>query len=61
MKHGWRWITPTWERIGTGYVFSENHISVDEAINEFITDIGDKTIQPFVVNFKPRVNKKTFK
>ena len=61
MKHGWRWITPTWERIGTGYVFSENHISVDEAVNEFITDIGDKTIQPGVVDFKPRLNKNTFK
>lgn len=61
MKHGWRWITPTWERIGTGYVFSENHISIDEAINEFVTDIGDKTIQPIVVDFKPRVNKQTFK
>lgn len=61
MKHGWRWITPTWERIGTGYTFSENHISVDEAVNEFITDIGDKTIQPNVVNFTPRVNKQTFK
>ena len=61
MKHGWRWITPTWERIGTGYTFSTNHISEDEAINEFITDIGDKTIQPKVVDFTPRVNKKTFK
>jgi tryptophan 7-halogenase len=61
MKHGWRWITPTWERIGTGYTFSENHISVDEAVNEFITDIGDKTIQPNVVDFRPRVNKQTFK
>ena len=61
MKHGWRWITPTWERIGTGYVFSENHISIDEAINEFVTDIGDKTIQPIVVDFRPRVNKQTFK
>jgi len=61
MKHGWRWVTPTWERIGTGYTFSENHISVDEAINEFITDIGDKTIQPNIVDFRPRVNKQTFK
>jgi tryptophan halogenase len=61
MKHGWRWITPTWERIGTGYTFSDNHISVDEAVNEFITDIGDKTIQPNVVDFRPRVNKQTFK
>jgi len=61
MKHGWRWITPTWERIGTGYAFSDNHISVDEAINEFITDVGDKSIIPNVVDFRPRVNKQTFK
>ena len=61
MKHGWRWITPTWERIGTGYTFSENHISVDEAVNEFVNDIGDKTIQPIVVDFRPRINKQTFK
>lgn len=61
MKYGWRWITPTWERIGTGYTFSENHVSVDQAIDEFITDIGDKSIIPNVVDFKPRVNKQTFK
>lgn len=61
MKYGWRWITPTWERIGTGYTFSENHISVDQAIDEFITDVGDKSIIPNVVDFKPRVNKQTFK
>jgi tryptophan halogenase len=61
MKHGWRWITPTQSRIGTGYVFSDNHISVDEATNEFLEDIGDKTITPFEVDFRPRWNKKTFK
>jgi tryptophan halogenase len=61
MKNGWRWITPTQSRIGTGYVFSDNHISVDEAINEFLDDIGDRTIEPFAVDFSPRYNKKTFK
>jgi len=61
MKYGWRWITPTWERIGTGYTFSENHVSVDQAINEFITDIGDESIIPSVVDFRPRVNRQTFK
>jgi len=61
MKYGWRWITPTWERIGTGYTFSENHVSIDEAINELITDIGDKSIIPNLVDFKPRINKQTFK
>jgi tryptophan halogenase len=61
MKYGWRWITPTWERIGTGYTFSENHVSEDEAVNEFINDIGDTSIVPNVVDFRPRVNKQTFK
>jgi tryptophan halogenase len=61
MKHGWRWITPTQSRIGTGYVFSNNHISVDEATNEFLEDIGDKTIEPFLVDFNPKYNKRQFK
>jgi tryptophan halogenase len=61
MNFGWRWIIPTQSRIGTGYVFSDNHISVDEAINEFLEDVKDKTIEPFVVDFRPRYNKRTFK
>lgn len=61
MKHGWRWITPTQSRIGTGYVFSDNHVSVDEATNDFLEDIGDKTIEPFLVDFSPKYNKKPFR
>ena len=61
MKNGWRWITPTQSRIGTGYVFSDSYISVDEATNEFLEDIGDKTIEPLLVNFSPRRNKTPFK
>lgn len=61
MKYGWRWITPTQSRIGTGYVFSDKHISVDEATNEFLEDIGDKTLEPFLVDFYPKYNKKPFK
>ena len=61
MKYGWRWITPTQSRIGTGYVFSDNHVSVDEATNEFLKDIGDDSITPKLVNFKPRMNKIPFK
>jgi tryptophan halogenase len=61
MKYGWRWITPTYSRIGTGYVFSDRHVSVDQAVDEFLNDIGDKTLSPRVVEFCPRYNKKTFK
>lgn len=60
MKNGWRWITPTWSRVGTGYVFSSNHITVDQAIQEFQEDIGDDTVIPNVVDFTPRCNTSTF-
>lgn len=61
MNYGWRWITPTQSRIGTGYVFSDNHISVDEAMDEFVNDVGDKSIQPFLVDFLPKCTEKPFK
>lgn len=61
MKYGWRWITPTWSRIGTGYVFSSNHISIDKAKEELISDIGDESIEPFMVDFSPRKAKNSFK
>ena len=60
MKNGWRWITPTWSRIGTGYVFSSKHVSVEDAIQEFIEEIDDKSISPNVVNFEPKYNPQTF-
>jgi len=60
MKHGWRWITPTWSRIGTGYVFSDKYVSVDDARQEFLDDIGDHTIIPFLVDFTPRYSEKTY-
>ena len=60
MKNGWRWITPTWSRVGTGYVFSSKHISVDDAIKEFQEDLGDESVVPNVVDFHPKYNKKTF-
>lgn len=61
MPHGWRWITPTRSRIGTGYVFSDNHVSVDEAVNDFRKDVGIPDLEPFVVDFFPRKVKHTFK
>jgi tryptophan halogenase len=33
--HGWVWNIPSWERIGTGYVFSDNYISKEDALVEF--------------------------
>lgn len=58
MNNGWRWITPTWSRIGTGYAFSNKYTSIENAKEEFCNDIGIKEAEPFTVNFEPkRVNK----
>lgn len=54
MKYGWRWITPTYSRIGTGYVFSDKYISPEDALQEFLDDIGDHFIEPRLVPFQPR-------
>ena len=35
INNGWVWNIPSWERIGTGYVFSDTHISKEEALQEF--------------------------
>lgn len=61
MKHGWRWITPTQSRVGTGYVFSDKHVSIEEARDEFISDIGDEKVKPFLVDFHPQMNTEMFK
>ena len=54
MDHGWRWITPTWSRIGTGYVFSSNHITADQAREELARDIGRDDLEFFETDFYPR-------
>lgn len=35
IENGWVWNTPTWERIGTGYVFSDKYVSKEKALEEF--------------------------
>jgi flavin-dependent dehydrogenase len=36
MKHGWKWVIPTRQRVGTGYVFSSKYTTEEQARNEFI-------------------------
>jgi hypothetical protein len=35
ISHGWVWNIPSWERIGTGYVFSDKYITPEAALEEF--------------------------
>lgn len=35
IQNGWVWTIPTWQRLGTGYVYSDKYVSPDEALLEF--------------------------
>ena len=35
IQNGWVWNIPSWDKIGTGYVYSDKFISDDEALNQF--------------------------
>lgn len=57
LKYGWVWNVPLQSRIGTGYVFSNKHTSIEHATEEFKQHLCDsygydkKDISPRVVNF----------
>ena len=35
LGNGWAWNVPLWSRLGTGYVYSDKHISPEDALEEF--------------------------
>jgi tryptophan halogenase len=41
MDSGWRWVIPTYSRIGNGYVYSSKHITSEEAEDILRKEIGE--------------------
>lgn len=35
IENGWVWNIPSWERIGTGYVYSDKYVTPEKALEEF--------------------------
>lgn len=47
LGHGWVWNIPSWERLGTGYVYSDKFINPEDAKEEFKQHLmSDKMICP---------------
>jgi len=42
IENGWVWNIPTWDKIGTGYVYSDKHISDEKALSEFKKHLNKK-------------------
>jgi tryptophan halogenase len=47
LGNGWSWNIPSWERLGTGYVYSDKYITKEDALEEFkLYLMSDKMICP---------------
>ena len=44
MKNGWIWTIPLWDRIGTGYVYSDKYVSDNDALEEFKYWLGNPSL-----------------
>lgn len=53
IQNGWVWNIPSWDKIGTGYVYSDKFISDDEALNQFKKYLKQKNL--VYKNIKMRV------
>ena len=52
IENGWVWNIPSWERIGTGYVYSDKYVSDEEALNEFKRHLDKKGSDYSKVNLR---------
>ncbi len=52
MKGGWAWTIELQNRHGTGYVFSSNHLTDQQAMDEFLQMVGEDRV---LDSFTPRV------
>ena len=50
IENGWVWNIPSWERIGTGYVYSDKYVSPDQALIEFKNHLKSSKMTHFDEN-----------
>tara|TARA_B100000214_G_scaffold369696_1_gene343182 strand:+ start:1142 stop:2584 length:1443 start_codon:yes stop_codon:yes gene_type:complete len=54
LKNGWVWNVPTYDRIGTGYVYCDKFCTDKEAIDEFRNHLADK-VEPDVAVYSDKM------
>lgn len=67
IKNGWVWNIPLWSRIGTGYVYSDNFISKEDALIEYkeyilktYQGVDLSSLEFKDISFKVGINDKTW-
>ena len=52
LENGWVWNIPSWERIGTGYVYSDKFVSDEEALEQLKNHLSEKGLDYSNSQFK---------
>jgi len=52
IENGWVWNIPSWERIGTGYVYSDKYVTDEQALQEFKNHLDSKGLDYSNSEFK---------
>lgn len=52
IDHGWVWNIPLWSRVGTGYVYSDKHVSPEDALKEFKAYLEEKRQNVETLDFR---------
>lgn len=60
LSSGWVWNIPLWSRIGTGYVYSSDFISDDDAEKEFKQYLGTDEVEFNKIQIRHGVRKKNW-
>lgn len=61
LSSGWVWNIPLWSRIGTGYVYSDEFISKEDALKEFQEHIGRDDLEFKDIEMRIGIHEQTWK
>ena len=60
LKNGWVFNVPTWNKIGTGYVYSSDFVTDESAETEFIQHLGTDDVEFNKINIRHGVREKAW-
>ena len=60
IDNGWVWNIPSWDKIGTGYVYSDKFVSDEQALEEFKNYLGLEDLEFRNIKMRVGIHKRIF-